>query len=146
MTNYSELEMVQLYHHTDPERFEFETTDDLEELDQVIGQPRAIAAMNFGVGMRSQGYNIFALGSTGTGKRSVIHKYFEQHAVNEPVPDDWCYVNNFDEHHKPKTIRLTAGKGLEFHEDMQELVDSLNTALSAAFESEEYQSRRQTIN
>ncbi|MGD8398045.1 MAG: ATP-binding protein [Anaerolineae bacterium] len=140
-----ELEATKLCQRTDPDQFEFETTAELEERTEVIGQPRVVAAMRFGVGMEQEGYNIFALGPTGTGKRRVIRSYFQERAAGEPVPDDWCYVNNFGERHKPKAIHLPPGKGSQFRDDMDDLVQSLSTALSAAFESEEYQARRQTI-
>jgi lon-related putative ATP-dependent protease len=145
MSTRRELNATQLYRQTDPNHFEFETTADLADLAQVIGQPRAVAAMRFGLGMARDGYNVFALGPTGTGKRRVIRSYFERRAAEEPVPDDWCYVNNFEERHKPKTIRLPAGEGLAFRSDVDELIEGLSTALSAAFESEEYQARRRTI-
>ncbi len=145
MATNHELEAVQLYQRTDPEQFEFETTADVEDLSEVIGQPRAVEAMRFGMGIGQDGYNIFALGPTGTGKRQVIRRYFEQRAEDEPVPDDWCYVNNFEERHKPKTIYLPAGKGLALRDDVDDLIEGLGTALSAAFESEEYQARRQSI-
>jgi lon-related putative ATP-dependent protease len=145
MTPIQELEAGQLYQHTDPARFGFETTEELEDLDQVVGQPRAVEAMKFGMGIRARGYNIFAVGPPGTGKRTVVTQYFEQQAKEAPVPPDWCYVNNFEESHRPKVIQLPAGKGIAFRQDVDELVDSLSTALSAAFESEEYQARRQSI-
>jgi lon-related putative ATP-dependent protease len=146
MSTNHELEATQLYQRTDLEQYDFGTTADLEDLTEVLGQPRAVAAMRFGIGMGQAGYNIFALGPTGAGKRQVISSYFEKQAADEPVPDDWCYVNNFEERHKPKTIRLPAGKGLAFRDDVDDLVEGLGTALSAAFESEEYQARRQTVN
>ncbi len=139
------LEPGQLYQRTDASRFTFETTDQLEDLEQVLGQPRAVEAMKFGMGIISGGYNIFALGPAGTGKRAVIQKYFEQQARQAPVPDDWCYVNNFEDQRKPKAISLPAGKGIAFRDDLNELIAQLTTALSAAFESEEYQARRQSI-
>ncbi|MEJ2211443.1 MAG: ATP-binding protein [Anaerolineae bacterium] len=140
-----ELKPEELYQHTDTSHFAFETTDDLEDLEQVLGQPRAVEAMKFGMGIDSGGYNIFALGPAGTGKRAVIQKYFEQQARQAPVPDDWCYVNNFDDRGKPRAISLPAGKGVEFRDDMNDLIEQLTTALSGAFESEEYQARRQSI-
>ena len=112
----------------------------------MLGQPRAVAAMRFGIGIDQDGYNIFALGPTGTGKRQFIRDYVEKRAAEEPVRDDWCYVNNFEDRHKPKAIRLPAGKGLAFRDDVDEFIEGLTTALSAAFESEEYQARRQSIN
>ena len=141
-----ELRATDLYKRTDPTQFDFETTAELEDMAQVLGQPRAVAAMRFGIGIDQDGYNIFALGPTGTGKRQVIRDYVEKRAAEEPVPDDWCYVNNFEERHRPKAIRLPAGKGLAFRDDVDDLIEGLTTALSAAFESEEYQARRQTIN
>lgn len=129
----------------DPEAFDFETTADLEPLTRVVGQPRAVEAMRFGLGIQEKGYNIFALGPAGMGKQSVMRRFFEGQADQEPVPSDWCYVNNFDDSQKPKTIGLPAGVGADFKKDMDTLVKQFSTALSAAFESEEYQSRRQAI-
>jgi lon-related putative ATP-dependent protease len=140
-----ELEAKDLYQHTDPGRFRFETTEELKDLEQVVGQPRAVEAMKFGMGIEARGYNIFALGPPGTGKRSVVTQYFERQAKEAPAPTDWCYVNNFEESHRPKAIELPPGKGIAFRDDVDELVDNLGTALSAAFESEEYQARRQSI-
>jgi lon-related putative ATP-dependent protease len=145
MRSIKRLEAAELYQRCDPAQFAFETTADLEDLTEVVGQPRAVEAMQFGMGIERDGYNIFALGPSGTGKRSLVRQFFEQRAKTEPVPSDWCYVNNFEEPHKPHTIRLPAGKGAEFRQDMERLVEELHTALSAAFESEEYQARRQAI-
>ncbi len=141
-----ELSADKLYRHTDLQQLNFKTTDDLADLTDMLGQPRAAAAMQFGIGMAQDGYNIFALGPTGIGKRQVIRGYFEQRAATEKAPDDWCYVNNFEDRHKPKSIHLPAGLGTTFRDDMNELIEGLHNALSATFESEEYQARRQTIN
>ena len=84
-----------LYQCCVPEEFDFETTDDLKDLTEVIGQPRAVKAMEFGVEIEQEGYNIFALGVPGTGKRSLVRRLFEEQVINKPVPPDWCYVNNF---------------------------------------------------
>jgi hypothetical protein len=130
MSEHKELEATQLYQRTDPRQLDFETTAELEDLTEVIGQPRAVAAMQFGIGMAHEGYNIFALGPTGTGKRRVIRGFFERQAADEPVPDDWCYVNNFKERHRPRTIRLPAGRGSAFRNDVDDLIESLSTALS----------------
>jgi lon-related putative ATP-dependent protease len=140
-----ELETTALYHRADPSQFGFKTTDDLQDLTEIVGQPRAAEAIKFGVGIESRGYNVFALGPAGTGKRTIVRQSFEERASRGPVPDDWCYVNNFVETHKPKAMRLPAGQGRAFRDDMDRLVGGLTTALSAAFESEEYQSRRQAI-
>ncbi|RPI32849.1 MAG: ATP-binding protein [Chloroflexota bacterium] len=139
------LEPSALYHKTGLEDVPFKTTDDLPDLTEVIGQPRAVDAIQFGVGIHQDGYNIFALGPPGTGKRSLIRQHFEQRAAQEPVPDDWVYVHNFKDRYRPRAIRLPVGKGAEFRDDMEKLVEELRTALVAAFESEEYRTRRHVI-
>jgi lon-related putative ATP-dependent protease len=145
MDNLKELEVAALYQGCDVEQFDFETTADLEELSEIIGQPRAVEAVQFGTGIDQTGYNIFALGPVGSGKQSLVRQFFEQAAKTESVPSDWCYVNNFEQTHKPKALRLPPGKGVELSQDIKQLVEELRNALSTAFESEEYQTRQQEI-
>jgi lon-related putative ATP-dependent protease len=145
MSSVKALQAEQLYRRYDVGKDSWETTDDLEDLKEILGQSRAVDAMRFGMGIRQDGYNIFALGPAGIGKRSVVQQFFEKQAESESVPPDWCYVYNFDDPHRPKAIRLPAGKGAEFRNDITHMVEQLQTALSAAFEGEEYQARRQEI-
>ena len=139
------LKAESLCYHCDTEQFEFETTADLEDLTEIVGQPRAVEAVRFGVGMEREGYNIFALGPAGTGKHSLVRQFFEGRAAGKPIPEDWCYVNNFEESHRSRALRLPPGKGVAFRQDMERLVEELGNSLSAAFEGEEYQTRRQVI-
>ncbi len=145
MTNVKPLDASVLYRRTDPNLFSFQTTDDLQDLEEIIGQPRAVEAVRFGIGIRQDGYNIYALGPSGLGKLSLIQRFFERRAANEPVPSDWVYVYNFTQRNKPDAIELPPGKGEEFQKDMQKLVEELRSALTTAFESDEYRSRRQVI-
>ncbi len=139
------IPLDQLYQPTDPNQFTFETTDQIEELTEIIGQPRAVEAVRFGTGMRSAGYNIFALGPSGTGKRSLLTRHFQKIASQDNTPPDWCYVHNFEQEHKPKAIQLPAGMGTKFQADMDQFADELRNALSSAFESDEYRTRRRVV-
>lgn len=139
------LPVEKLYWRCDSDQFEFETTRDLDDPGQIIGQPRAVEAMQFGINIEQAGYNLFVLGLPGTGKRTLMRQLFEEKAARQPVPADWCYVNNFEQTHKPRALQLPPGQGLKFRQDMQDLVEELRTALSSAFESEEYHARRQEI-
>lgn len=134
-----------LYNECDPDQFDFSTTSDLEPLSRVIGQPRAVEALDFGVGIDQEGFNIFAFGPAGTRKKELIQKFFDEAAESEHIPSDWCYVNNFEEPHKPNAIQLEPGMGAEFRDDMEQLSEDLHNALSVAFESEEYRTRIQEI-
>lgn len=145
MAEVEPLGAAALYRRTDLAGLEFQTTEDLDEIELFIGQPRAVSALEFGIRIRQEGYNIFALGPPGTGKRSMVTRLFEQQAQKEPVPPDWFYIYNFKDRHKPRAISLSAGKGEIFCKDMENLVEELRSALSAAFESDEYRTRRQVL-
>ena len=133
----------QLCRVCDPSQFDFATTEELDDLDEIIGQDRALEAIQFSMGILSQGYNLFALGPSGTGKRTTIRQYLDAQASAEPTPDDWCYVNNFEQSHKPRTLRLPPGWGTALRDDMRLLIEELWTAIPAAFNSEDYRTRRQ---
>jgi len=129
----------------DPSQFDFDTTADLPAETQVVGQDRAVNALEFGMNIESEGYNVFALGPPGTGRRELVQHLLEEQAADEETPPDWCYVNNFDEEREPNIFQMPAGRGCDLKEDVDELIEELKTALPAAFESEEYQSRREMI-
>jgi lon-related putative ATP-dependent protease len=140
-----ELTPDSLYHRCDPGQLPFDTTAELEDLTESIGQPRAVEALQFGIGIEREGYNVFALGHAGTGKQYLVSQYLERRAAHQEVPADYCYVNNFQQPHKPRILRLSSGRGRELSQDMDKLVEEARNALKAAFENEEYQNRRQSI-
>lgn len=129
----------------DPGIFDFRSTEELPALEEVIGQDRAVRAVSFGIDIESPGYHMYALGPVGTGKTTTIKKFLERKADDEPVPDDWCYINNFDDPDQPQTLRLPAGMGCDFRDDMDELVEALQTEVPQAFQSEEYQEEQEQI-
>lgn len=129
----------------EPSQFDFDTTEDLPAETQMVGQDRAVDALKFGMNIESAGYNVFALGPPGTGRRELVQHLLQEQAADEETPPDWCYLNNFDEEREPTVIQLPAGRGCDLKEDVDDLIEELKTALPAAFESEEYQSRREMI-
>ncbi len=134
-----------LYRACDPAQFDFDSTAELEDLEQVIGQQRAVDAIAFGIGIRHQGYNLFVLGPPGTGKHSVVRQYLERVSADRPRPDDWCYVRDFKDANRPRALQLPAGRGAAFQHQMEELIDELGAAIPAAFESDDYRNRRQAL-
>jgi len=143
MTTVEPLPAQQLRQRCDPSQFEFETTAELEDLNEIVGQERAVDAILFGIGIRRKGYNLFALGPSGTGKRTTTSQFLDQQASAEPIPSDWCYVNNFEQSYKPRALRLPPGQGTVLRKDMEQLIEELRTAIPAAFESEDYRTRKQ---
>ncbi|MGF1594312.1 MAG: AAA family ATPase [Kiloniellaceae bacterium] len=141
----SPLPAEKLYTRCDPADLAFETTDELEDLHQVIGQDRALEAIRFGAAIQREGYNLFVLGPPGTGKHTTVEQILRAKAAQEPVPPDWVYLNNFATPHQPKAICMPTGLGRELQTAMRQLVDELRTAVPAAFESEDYRNRRQAL-
>lgn len=129
----------------DPSAFNFQTTDDLKPIDNLIGQERALDAIRFGSEINRPGYNIFALGPQGTRRHAAVLFYLERQAETQPAPDDWIYVHNFASMHQPQAIRLPPGTAVRFREAMDELVADLRNAIPAQFQSAEYRQRRRAI-
>ena len=145
---HAELKPEQLYQRCHLEGLPFATTDDFDHykpVGHVIGQPRAEHALHFGVGIQREGYNIFAFGEQGTGKFAFIRDFLERRAIGEEVPDDICYVTNFEQRHTPQLLVLKAGQGKTLAEDMKRLIGDVRNAIRAAIENEEYQNRAQSI-
>jgi predicted ATP-dependent protease len=139
------LDYKQLYHPCDPEQFGFQSTAEMQDLTEVIGQMRAMDAVHFGAGISHEGYNLFVLGPSGIGKRSMVGQFLSAKAAVEPPPDDWCYLNNFKQPHKPEALRLPCGRGAELKLSMEQQVDYLKSAIPALFESEEYRTKAEAI-
>ena len=134
-----------LYKRCDPKFFSFRTTEDLPPLDGIIGQQRALDAIDFGLKLQSSGFNIYVLGDSGTGKTSAIRSFISKKADTEIVPPDWCYVYNFRDSADPIAIWLEPGRGIEFQKDMQELIDHLKVEIPKIFESKEYKKQRNVV-
>lgn len=139
------LGVESLYHHCDLSRLSFNTTAELEDDLTHLGQDRAMDALKFGIGMKHDGYNLFVLGSIGLGKNTAVRKILDRESVTAKLPADWCYINNFSEHHKPQVLKMPAGYGRQLQKDMQQLLEDILAAIPAAFESDEYRTRLQAI-
>lgn len=145
MTANIPLQPQRLRHACDPGQFTFQTTADLPDLTEIIGQARAMDAVRFGSDIRREGYNLFVLGSPGMGRHTLVQQFLDSKASKEAEPPDWCYLNNFTQPHKPKALKLPSGKGEALRAHMARLVDYLRSAIPVQFESEEYRSRISAI-
>lgn len=140
------LDYSLLYHKCDISLFSFKTTKELKPLEHPIGQESAIEAVDFASNIKQDGYNLFAMGPSASGKHSTIMAFLQSKAKLEATPSDWCYVNNFKNHHKPIAIELPSGKAYKFRDDIDELIDMLKSILPTVFESKNYRKDRELIN
>lgn len=138
--NYKELKNI-----CNPRDLDFETTEDLEPKHSIIGQKRAVKAMEFGLNIKMKGYNIYMSGPSGTGKTTYAKKICQKFAKDEQVPYDWCYVYNFDDSRRPKALRLNPSDGKSFRDDMKELIQILNIEIPKVFNTEDYENQKDEI-
>jgi len=141
----NKLSTENLIYHCDTSLFDFETTADIKNKPSVIGQERLSASLEFGIDIPKDGFNIFALGPNETNKLDYIKNYLKEKANEQDVPSDICYVNNFDDKYKPEALLLPAGRGKELRHQMNQLIEDLLPTLRSAFESEEYQNKKQAL-
>jgi lon-related putative ATP-dependent protease len=145
MTDHKPLPVEELFQACDPSGLGFKTTSELEPLEELIGQDRAVEAVAFGIGIRRDGFNLFAAGPAGTGKHTLIGEFLQRQARAGPVSDDWCYVYNFQDPRRPHALRLPAGRAHPLARDMERLTLDLRAALQTTFESEDYRNRREAL-
>lgn len=134
-----------LYRRCDPALLDFDTTVNIEASNSVLGQDRAVQAIELGLELNVPGFNLFVLGPPGTGRHDFIRQFLHSKAASMPSASDWCYVNNFDEPHKPTAVELPAGRGRLFRDDISRVIREALRAIPAAFDSENYHERRQRI-
>jgi lon-related putative ATP-dependent protease len=127
----------------DPKTLNCESSAELTPRDVIIGQERAIRALNFGLTIKRRGFNMYVAGAAGTGRITAVGKFLEVAAKKDPSPDDWCYVYNFRDGYTPKSLRFPPGKAVVFQGEMEALVKSVLQEIRNAFESEEYANHRE---
>jgi predicted ATP-dependent protease len=135
----------QLYRATDLSNLQFSTTAELQPIDGLVGQGRALEAIRFGTQVDKAGFNLFVIGPNGARMQDAVKAVLAEEARTKPSPSDWVYVNNFTDADKPIALELPAGRARNFQEAMHKLIDDLKSALPAVFQSEDYQTRRSAI-
>jgi lon-related putative ATP-dependent protease len=126
--------------------FDFEDTSKLEPLDSIIGQKRAVEAIDFGLNMKGPEYNIFVTGLEGTGKSTIINKLVCKHAKNHETSEDLCLVNNFEDEYCPVVIEMPAGSAVYFSQSMIRFIEVLKTKILEIFETSSFRDDQAKIN
>lgn len=145
MSRIKELSYTQLKKSCDPASFKFKTTKELEPFTGTIGQARGIKAMEFGLNIDIKGYNLYLEGPTGIGKTIYARNKLEAIAKTKPVPDDWCYVYNFENPNEPVAISLPAKMGKEFTNDMAQFIENIKVEIKTAFNNQDFATEKANI-
>lgn len=140
-----ELKAEELRYCCDPASLGVKSSEEVEPLGEPLGQPRAMASLEFATGIDGDGYNVFVMGAAGTGRSSMTKLILEQAAARRGSPPEWCYGHNFADPRRPRTLSLAAGRGSQLRREVDELIESLEQAITGAFESDDYQQRRDAL-
>lgn len=117
---------------------EFRNSAEIAPRTTIIGQPRGVQAIEFGINMDSPGYNIYVLGESGTGRTTAIQRFVEERAASDPIPPDWVYVHNFQTPHKPIALQLPAGSASKFRTQLTKLISRLRGDIARAFDNQQF--------
>ena len=139
------LPLHQLYKACVLKDLPFKTTKQLEPLAEIVGQNRAQEAVRFALAMPHGGYNVYAVGRNGLGKRTMMLRYLEHHVDTDQQSHDWCYVANFEEPRIPKLLQLPAGKGTQLKQDMEKLMSRLVKVIPQTFDSDSFLERSEQL-
>lgn len=137
-----ELSYKDLKNYCNPNIFKFDTTEELDDSNVVYGQDRGIKALEFGLSVDSKGYNLYVEGPSGVGKTMYTRKYVGKVAEKKKVPDDWCYIYNFDNPNEPIAVSLSAGLGKEFRSDMDAFIDDISKDIKLTFKNEDFEKQK----
>ncbi len=138
--SYKELKMV-----CNPNQFGFETTEELDPIDTGIGQDRGIKALEFGLNVDVRGYNLYLEGPSGVGKTMYTKNYLNIISKKKKIPQDWCYIYNFENPNEPIAVSLPAGGGKDFRDMMERFINDVKVDIKSTFNNEEFEKERALI-
>lgn len=141
----TELTADQAYKNCGPENVGCDSSQELSALETIVGQDRAIRAMQFGLGIKQKGFNIYVSGMPGTGRTTAVRRFLEEVAAAKPIPMDWCYVNNFEDPYHPHALDLPAGRAVDLQKSMENLTKLVFQEVRNVFESEEYAKHKEEV-
>ena len=145
MKNKNELNFKDLKMTCNPDVLNFETTADLESIQDGIGQDRGIKALEFGLQVNVKGYNLYLEGPSGVGKTMYTKNYLNKIAAKKKVPSDWCYIYNFENPNEPIAVELSAGQGKEFKDSMDGFIKEIRKDIKKTFNNDDFEKEKALI-
>ena len=145
MKNKNELNYKNLKISCDPSIFKFKTTEELDNIETGIGQERGIKALEFGLNVDINGYNLYLEGPAGVGKTMYTKHYLDKISKKQKNPCDWCYIYNFENPNEPIALPLHAGQGKEFKEQMEVFIKDIKNDLKNTFNNEDFEKEKALI-
>ena len=146
MRKVNELSYKDLKDVCNPNMFKFDKIKEVADTTNLVyGQDRGIRALEFGVNVDLKGYNLYLEGPTGVGKTMYTKKFLQTRAAKEKVPNDWCYIYNFNDPNEPIAVSLPAGQGKVFKETMDAFIRNIRKDIKKTFNNDEFEKEKKLI-
>ena len=145
MRSTNEISWKNLKYKCNPDIFNFVTTEELERNYDGIGQERGISSLKFGLNVDVNGYNLYLEGPSGVGKTMYTKNYLNKISKLKKVPQDWCYVYNFENPNEPVAISFPAGQGQEFRDTMDKFIKDIRSELKTTFNNKDFEKEKNII-
>ena len=146
MRKVNELSYKDLKDVCNPNMFKFDKIKEVADTTNLVyGQDRGIKALEFGVNVDLKGYNLYLEGPTGVGKTMYTKKFLQTRAAKEKVPNDWCYIYNFNDPNEPIAVSLPAGQGKVFQETMDAFIRNIRKDIKKTFNNDEFEKEKKLI-
>ena len=146
MKKINELSYKDLKDVCNPNVFKFEKINEISDTTNLVyGQDRGIKALEFGVNVDLKGYNMYLEGPAGVGKTMYTKKFLQDRAKKEKVPNDWCYIYNFNDPNEPVAVSLPAGQGKIFQETMELFIKNIRKDIKKTFNNDEFEKEKKII-
>ena len=145
MKKIKELKSVNLNNTFNVDSLQFTTTDEIEPFNGIIGQERALEAIKSAMQIPQKGFNLYIAGTLGIGKTAYALSVVNSLSEKLPVPQDYCYINNFENPNEPVAVCLAPGEGMEFKQDMNRFINSIITRINKELTGDMYEKEKKTI-
>ena len=146
MKKEKELSYKDLKDICNPDSFKFDNTKEIADTTNLVyGQERGVKALEFGVNVDLKGYNLYLEGPAGVGKTMYTKKFLQQKAEKEKVPNDWCYIYNFEDANEPIAVSLPAGQGKVFKETMDSFIKDIRKDIKKTFNNDDFEKEKKLI-
>ena len=145
MKKIKELKSSSLNNTFNVDSLQFTTTDEIEPFNGIIGQERALEAIKSAMQIPQKGFNLYISGTLGIGKTAYALSVVNSLSEKLPVPQDYCYINNFENPNEPIAVCLAPGEGMEFKQDMNRFINSIITRINKELTGDMYEKEKKTI-
>ena len=146
MKKEKELSYKELKNVCSTDIFKFNNTNEIEDTTNLVyGQDRGVKALEFGVNVDLKGYNLYLEGPAGVGKTMYSKKFLQQKAAKEKIPNDWCYIYNFEDANEPIAVSLPAGQGKAFKETMDSFIKDIRKDIKKTFNNDDFEKEKKLI-